>query len=80
MTHQIYNSLGLFGVFLILVAYFLLQIEKIKSSGMAYALYNIIGSVLILVSLYDKPNIPAIIMELAWTAISIYSVIKILKR
>jgi hypothetical protein len=77
MMHQIDNFLGLVGVFVILVAYVLLQLDKIKSTGLTYGVLNLLGTILILVSLYDKPNLPAILMEVAWAAISIYSLIKL---
>lgn len=80
MTHQLFNILGLAGVFITLVAYFLLHVDKIKSADTSYAIYNLIGSLLILTSLCDKFNLPAVIMELSWTTISIYGIYKAYKK
>lgn len=74
MSHQIFNTLGLIGVFITLLAYFLLHLGKMKSSTASYALYNLIGSLLILISLYDTFNLPAMLMELSWALISIYGI------
>jgi paired small multidrug resistance pump len=79
MSHQIFNAIGLLGVLITLLAYVLLQTGKIKSAYGNYALYNLIGSLLILVSLYDKFNLPATIMEITWSLASIYGLIKAIK-
>lgn len=76
MVQQVFNLVGSLGVFLSLVAYFLLQFDKIKSSDRIYAFLNLFGAALILVSLYDAPNLPAIIMESAWGLISVYGLVK----
>jgi len=80
MQYRIFSMFGLIGVFLTLVAYFLLQTGKLKSTGFAYAFYNLLGSLLILTSLYDAFNLPAVVMELTWTSISIYGIWMARKR
>lgn len=69
------NILGLFGVAFILVAYLLFQIEYLKSIFW-FSLYNMIGSLLILVSLYHEWNTPSVVVEIAWFFISLYGVLK----
>jgi len=72
MTYTWYDFLGNIGVILILLSYFLLQINKIKSQSMYYSLMNAIGAFLILVSLYYNFNLSAFIMEFFWLLISLY--------
>jgi uncharacterized membrane protein YidH (DUF202 family) len=70
------DSIGIIGVGLTLVAYFLLQIDKISSTGRNYSLLNTVGACLILVSLYFNWNTPAVVMETAWFLISLYGLIR----
>lgn len=74
------NYLGVFGVFLVLLAYILLQIDKMKASWVSYSLLNLVGSGLILISLYYYWNLASGIIEIAWFIISLYGLIKTLHK
>jgi hypothetical protein len=73
---QWYDWVGLFGVVLILLAYFVLQTGRIRGNGLPYQLMNLFGAGGVLVSLVYKPNVSAIIMEGAWVAISVYGIVR----
>ena len=75
-----YDWVGLFGVVLILVAYFVLQTGRIRGDGLTYQLMNLFGASGVLVSLFYKPNFSAILMEIAWVAVSIYGIVRGLRR
>ncbi len=66
------DFLGLIGVSCLLVAYFLLQKEKLLQSSTAYSALNALGSGLILVSLYFEFNLASALVEGAWLVISLY--------
>lgn len=66
------NFLGLIGVALTLIAYALLQAEKIKGNSKSYSFINAIASLLILYSLYFNWNLSAFVMEATWFLLSIY--------
>jgi multidrug transporter EmrE-like cation transporter len=68
------NALGLIGVFLVLLMYFLLQLDKIEPKKPAYSIVNACGSVLILVSLYFYFNLSSAVIETAWLAISLFGI------
>lgn len=70
------NALGLIGVFLVLLMYFLLQLRRIRSHTLTYSLVNAIGSLLILVSLYFYFNLSSAVIETAWLAISLFGIYK----
>lgn len=72
----IYNAIGLFGIALIIIAYFFLQKGKLKSDQYAYPVLNLIGAAMHLISLYRFYNLPSVIIEIFWIAISIYGIIK----
>lgn len=79
MMMELPDVLGLFGVFLTLVAYLLLNIEKLKSDCVTYSGLNIVGSSLIIYSLYFDFNISAFAMEICWLMISVYGLYKAMK-
>jgi hypothetical protein len=68
------NVLGFIGVLLVLVAYSLQQMRRIDGNGLLYPLVNLIGAILILISLIYKPNMPAIVMEAAWALVSVIGI------
>jgi len=66
------NFIGLLGVVITLIAYFLLNIRKISSRSFIYATLNAIGSALVLYSLCYAWNLAAFSMEFIWLLISFY--------
>ena len=68
------DLIGYAGVFMVLVAYTLLQARRMDGNGLAYPLVNLVGAILILISLFYKPNMPAIVMEAAWAVVSIVGI------
>jgi predicted membrane protein len=74
------TPVGLVGVVLILVSYFLLQMHKWSNRSLSYSMVNLIGSVLILLSLMVHFNLASVIIEIMWIGISLYGVMKALRR
>ena len=74
------DALGLLGVVLILLAYFLLQAGRMGGHSLTYQLMNASGALLVLVSLLYAFNLSAFLMELAWLAVSIYGIVRGRKR
>lgn len=71
-----YDVLGTTGVVMILVAYFLLQTEKLSGQSVGYSVVNLVGSLMIAVSLLYAFNLSSFIIEIAWIAISIYGIVR----
>lgn len=71
-----YDVVGTVGVVLILAAYFLLQTERWSGQSLSYSLVNLIGSLMITVSLIYDFNLSSFIIEVAWIAISIYGILR----
>lgn len=69
--------LGILGSFLLIITFLLLQLNKIKSDSMIYSLLNLIGSGLIIISLFFDWNLPSFIIEFFWSLISLLGIIKI---
>lgn len=66
---------GLLGMLVTLLAYFLLQARRLGGNGLVYQLMNAVGSAAIIVSLVYAFNLPAMILEIAWLAISVYGIV-----
>jgi hypothetical protein len=66
-----FDLAGFLGVLLIVVAYLLLQLDKLPSSAPSYSLLNAAGALLIMVSLLFKFNFSAFLIEVFWFLISL---------
>jgi len=71
MNFHLSDLAGFIGVLLIVVAYLLLQLDKLPSSSPRYSLLNAAGALLIIVSLVFKFNLSAFIVEAFWFLISL---------
>jgi multidrug transporter EmrE-like cation transporter len=70
MNYGFIDFVGNVGVVIIVVAYLLLQLDRIKSSDLAYSVLNAAGASLIVVSLIVDFNFSALLMEVFWVLIS----------
>ena len=67
---------GLVGMIVTLLAYFLLQAQKLHGNGLVYQLMNAVGALGVALSLlFGKFNLPAFLLEAVWFAISIYGIV-----
>jgi paired small multidrug resistance pump len=71
MSFHLSDLAGFIGVLLIIVAYLLLQLEKLPSSSPTYSLLNAGGALFIIVSLIFAFNLSAFIVEAFWFLISL---------
>jgi hypothetical protein len=73
------NTIGIIGVGLILMAYFLHTGRYIENNGKLYYVMNIIGAALACYAAFLIDYIPFVILEGAWTLVSIYGLMKAMK-
>jgi hypothetical protein len=71
-----FDIAGLAGVVLIVIAYLLLQLEKLPSSAPSYSLLNALGAFLVMVSLVFDFNLSAFLMEAFWFLISLFGFVR----
>jgi hypothetical protein len=76
MNLDLFDLAGLAGVLLIVIAYLLLQLDKLPSSSLTFSLLNAAGSLLIMVSLIFKFNASAFLIEVFWFLISLIGLTK----
>lgn len=70
------DAIGIIGVFIIIVAYIMMQIDRMNPKGVAFSLLNTIGAIFILISLIYDWNLASFVMEIIWFALSLYGTIK----
>lgn len=73
---QLGNIIGIIGVILILLAYSLLQCGKLHPLKFSYPFMNLVGAILILISLTFSWNLPSAVIETAWVIISLFGILR----
>lgn len=68
------DIIGLLGVACFLVAYYLLQAGRTVHTSGLYLCLNLVGALLVMVSLLFAWNLPAFLLEAAWASISMYGI------
>ena len=76
MNYSWFDLVGNIGVLLMVIAYLLLQLEKMSSSASSYLVLNVIGAVMVIISLMFRFNLSAFLMESFWLLISLYGLTK----
>ena len=71
------DLIGCMGTLIILIIYALLQIGKVKANSFSFPFFNLVGAVMILISLTYTWNFAAALMEIAWIIISIFGMVKV---
>lgn len=74
------DLLGIVGSVLICTAYFAVSTGRMRGETLSFQLLNAVGAVLLLVSLYFRPNPGAILIEAVWLVIALGAIGRILRR
>ena len=77
---NIYDFVGVLGSILIAGAYLAVSRGWVAADRPAFQLINLAGAILILVSLYVRPNLGAILIEVLWVIIALWSLAAWLRR
>ena len=77
---NIYDFVGVLGSILIAGAYLAVSRGWVVAERPAFQLINLAGAILILVSLYVRPNLGAILIEVLWVIIALWSLAAWLRR
>ena len=75
MQLDIYRATGLVGAAIFVVAYFANQARWLGSDDWRFPAANLAGALLILVSLSAEWNLPSVVIEGFWAAISVYGLV-----
>jgi len=70
MNYTLVDLIGNIGVVVLMITYLMLQLNKLRSDGLAYSVLNAVGASFIVVSLVVNFNLSALLMEVFWVLIS----------
>jgi predicted membrane protein len=73
---DIFQIIGFIGMLFIVYAYFLLQAHKVEHSSLKFQILNLIGAILLIISLLVHFNLGSFLIEVFWVIITIYGMIK----
>lgn len=74
MMAQVLEVIGVAGMGMILLAYFLLQRGVVRGHDLRYLLLNLGGSLGMLASVITAWNLPTFLLQLVWIGISLYGI------
>ena len=80
MDDWITDAVGMTGTLMVVLAYYLLQLERTDPKGLSYNLLNLTGAVLLLISLYFNFNLASFVIQLFWIGASIIGLWKYFQR
>ncbi len=72
----VFDGFGLAGSLVVIVAYFATQKGWLSATDWKYPFVNLIGCVLIMISLSAAWNLSAFVVEVFWVAISLYGLLR----
>ena len=77
---SLFDLAGLVGVALMLCAYAAAQTHWLDPAKLAALLMNLVGSGLVMLSLAEKFNLAAFMMELSWALVATFGLIRLAVR
>ena len=80
LSFEWFDAVGIVGVAIILVVYYLLQIERMSSDDLAYSVTNLVGALLIVVSLFYRFNLASFVIEVFWILISLIGIVRYYRK
>ena len=80
MSYGPFDLVGNVGVVVLMIAYLMLQLNKLRSDELAYSLLNAVGAGLIIISLLYDFNLSALLMEVFWVLISFVGIYRHFRR
>ena len=79
MIALLFDIIGMTGTFLVVGAFFLLQLNKASPTGLVYNMMNLTGALLLLISLCYNFNLASFVIEIFWIAASLIGLYKYIK-
>jgi formate hydrogenlyase subunit 3/multisubunit Na+/H+ antiporter MnhD subunit len=71
--------LSMLGSIIVLIPYALLGLRKMKPTSFVYSFMNFLGSVILMYVAIDIMQYGFIVLEVVWTAVSLYGMYRALK-
>jgi predicted membrane protein len=80
MELGIIDAIGMLGTLLIVLAYYLLQLERTDPKSLSYNIINLTGAALLLFSLCFNFNLASFVIEVFWICASLIGLWKYWRR
>lgn len=74
------DLVGIIGSLLICTGYFAVSTGRMNGETIPFQLLNASGAILLLISLWFRPNPGAILIEAIWLVIALAAIVRILRR
>ncbi|WP_448212806.1 CBU_0592 family membrane protein [Colwellia sp. MEBiC06753] len=74
------DIIGMLGTALVVLAFFLIQLDKLDPKSIQYNLLNLTGAILLLISLCVNFNLASFVIEIFWISASIVGIVKYYSR
>jgi cell division protein FtsW (lipid II flippase) len=74
------ETVGWVGAFLVVLAFFLVSTKRIKATSRRYELLNLFGAIGVGVNVFYQQSWPALVLQIIWALIAVYSLVKINKK
>jgi hypothetical protein len=76
MRFNPFTACGIVGAGCFIIAYFATVQGWMSLRDWRFPAANLLGALLLLVSLYDAWNLPSVVIEAFWAAISLYGIVR----
>jgi hypothetical protein len=76
MVIDLFTLIGVVGTAVVVTAYFATQQRWIAAEDWQFPMANLVGSIMMLVSLITAWNLPAALIDCFWIAISLYGLVR----
>lgn len=76
MALDVYTFVGFAGALIVVLAYWANQADRLPSDNWRFPAANLGGSIFILISLFHAWNWPSVVIEVFWSAISLYGLFR----
>ncbi|MGP1484495.1 MAG: CBU_0592 family membrane protein [Campylobacter sp.] len=77
---DIFHIIGFLGMVCVVGAYLLLQIGRVGAQSLTFQLINLLGAILLIISLFVHFNLGSFLIEVFWIIITLYGIYKIYKK
>ena len=80
MEAWIIDGIGMLGTLLVVLAYYMLQLDRADPKGLRYNVMNLVGAALLRVSLCFHFNLASFVIEVFWIGASLIGLWKYWRR
>ena len=80
MQDNIIDIIGMLGTLMVILAYYLLQLERIDPKSLGYNVMNLMGAILLFISLCFNFNLASLVIEVFWIGASVIGLWKYWRR